>query len=163
MKSYYFDSNYDKAIEKANQLIALSDISKNQKNQANYILGKSYFDKKDYNEALKYFEICTGVDNTETGAECGYLSVVCLYNINKFDEAEEKVFEVSDNYSSYIYWTARAFITLSDVYVAKDNTFQAKETLKSVIENYPHDDVNYNKVVNEAQIKLQSINNESNE
>ena len=163
MKSYYFDSNYDKAIEKANQLIAMSDISENQKNQANYILGKSYFDKKDYNEALKYFEICTSIDNTETGAECGYYSAVCLYNLNKFDEAEEKIFDVSDNYSSYIYWTARSFIKLSDVYVAKDNTFQAKETLKSVIENYPQESDNYNEVVSEAQSKLNLINKESNE
>ena len=30
-----------------------------------------------------------------------------------------------------------SFITLSDVYVAKDNVFQAKATLKSIIENYP--------------------------
>lgn len=163
MKSYYFDSKYDKAIEKANQLIAMTDVSETQKNQANYILGKSYFDKKDYNEALKYFEICTGIDNTETGAECGYYSAVCLYNQNKFDEAEEKIFDVSDNYSSYIYWTARSFIKLSDVYVAKDNIFQAKETLKSVIENYPNDDDNYNEVVNEAQSKLNIINKESNE
>ena len=163
MKSYYFDSKYDKAIEKANQLVAMSDISDNQKNQANYILGKSYFDKKDYNEALKYFEICTGIDNTETGAECGYYSAVCLYNLNKFDEAEEKIFDVSDNYSSYIYWTARSFIKLSDVYVAKDNTFQAKETLKSVIENYPYDDDNYKNVIDEAQSKLNLINKESNE
>ena len=78
-------------------------------------------------------------------------------------KAEEKIFDVSDNYSSYIYWTARSFIRLSDVYVAKDNIFQAKETLKSVIENYPNDDDNYNEVVNEAQSKLNIINKESNE
>lgn len=163
MKSYYFNDEYDKAIEKANQLIAMTDISVNQKNQANYILGKSYFDKNDFNEALKYFEICTSIDNTETGAECGYYSAVCLYNLNKYDEAEEKVFDVSDNYSTYIYWTARAFIILSDVYVAKDNAFQAKETLKSVIENYPQDEKNHNDVIMEAQNKLDLINNESNE
>jgi TolA-binding protein len=163
MKSYYFDGQYDKAIANANLLVAMPEISDNQKNQANYILGKSYFDKKDYNEALKYFEICTSIDKSETGAECGYYSAVCLYNLNKFDKAEEKVFEVSDNYNSYIYWTARSFITLSDVYVAKDNTFQAKETLKSVIENYPQDEDSYNEIIKEAQDKLNSINKESNE
>lgn len=160
MKSYYFNNEYDKAIEKANQLVAMPEVSVNQKNQADYILGKSYFDKKDYTEALKYFEICTSIDNTETGAECGYYSAVCLYNSNKYDEAEEKVFYVSDNYSSYLYWTARAFILLSDVYVAKDNAFQAKETLKSVIENYPEDEDNYNEVIEEAQNKLNLINKE---
>ena len=163
MKSYYFDGQYDKAIASANMLVAMPEISNNQKNQANYILGKSYFDKKDYNEALKYFEICTSIDKTEVGAECGYFSAVCLYNLNQLDKAEEEVFEVSDNFNSYIYWTARSFIKLSDVYVAKDNTFQAKETLKSVIENYPQDGDNYNEVIKEAQDKLNSINKESNE
>ena len=161
MKSYYFLSEYDKAIEKANQLIAMPDISDNQKRQANYILGKSYYDKKDYAEALKYFNYCTDIaSRDETGAECGYYSAVCLYNLKKYDEAEEKVFEVSDNYSSYIYWTVRSFITLSDVYIAKDNAFQAKETLKSVIENYPHDAKDYNDIIKEAESKLNTINND---
>ena len=160
---YIHNKEYDKAIEKANILIATSDISENQKRQANYILGKSYFDKKNYDEALKYFDICTSIDKSETGAECGYYSSVCLYNLNKYDEAEEKVFEVSDKYNAYIYWTARSFIILSDVYVAKDNAFQAKETLKSVIENYPQEGEHYNNIIRDAQNKLDFINKESNE
>ena len=62
-----------------------------------------------------------------------------------------------------MYWTARSFIILSDVYVAKDNDFQAKETLKSVIENYPHDEMNHSGIVNEAQEKLNVINATTNE
>lgn len=163
MKSYYFDKQYDKAIEKANQLMRMQDINGNQKKQANYILGKSYFDKKDYSEALKHFEIYSNIDNTETGAECAYLSAVCLYNTQRYDDAEEKVFFVSDKFSNYINWTARSFIILSDVYVAKDNIFQAKETLKSVIENYPEDVADYTEVIDLAQEKLNDIENTSNE
>ena len=163
MKSYYFDKQYDKAIEKANQLMRMQDINGNQKKQANYILGKSYFDKKDYSEALMHFEIYSNIDNTETGAECAYLSAVCLYNTQRYDEAEEKVFFVSDKFSNYINWTARSFIILSDVYVAKDNIFQAKETLKSVIENYPDDEADYTEVIDMAQEKLNDIENTSNE
>lgn len=163
MKSYYFDKQYDKAIEKANQLMRMQDINGNQKKQANYILGKSYFDKKDYAEALKHFEIYSAIDNTETGAECACLSAVCLYNTQRYDEAEEKVFFVSDKFSNYINWTARSFIILSDVYVAKDNIFQAKETLKSVIENYPDDEADYTEVIDIAQEKLDLIENTSNE
>ena len=163
MKSYYFDKQYDKAIEKANQLMRMQDINGNQKKQANYILGKSYFDKKDYSEALKHFEIYSNIDNTETGAECAYLSAICLYNTQRYDDAEEKVFFVSDKFSNYINWTARSFIILSDVYVAKDNIFQAKETLKSVIENYSDDEADYTEVVDLAQEKLNDIENTSNE
>ena len=165
MKCYYFNTEYDKAIEKANKLIMMAEISDNQKIQANYILGKSYFDKNDFGEALKYFKYCTDAvngqgssENGEMGAECGYYSALCLYELKKYDEAEEKIFEVSDNYNSYLYWTARAFIALSDVYVAKDNTFQAKETLKSVIENYPQDEQHYNEIIEEAERKLNNIN-----
>ena len=163
MKSYYFDEKYDKAIEKATQLMRMQDVNENQKKQANYILGKSYFDKKDYSEALKHFEIYSNIDNTETGAECAYLSAICLYNTQRYDEAEEKVFFLSDKFSNYINWTARSFIILSDVYVAKDNIFQAKETLKSVIENYPDDEDDYTEVIDLAQEKLNDIENTSNE
>ena len=163
MKSYYFDEKYDKAIEKANQLMRMQDVNENQKKQANYILGKSYFDKKDYSEALKHFEIYSNIDNTETGAECAYLSAVCLYNTQRYDDAEEKVFFLSDKFSNHINWTARSFIILSDVYVAKDNIFQAKETLKSVIENYPEDESDYTEVIDMAQDKLNDIENTSNE
>ena len=163
MKSYYFDKQYDKAIEKANQLIGMQDINTNQKKQANYILGKSFFDKKDYVEAIKYFDVCSNIDNTETGAECAYLSTICLYSTKQYDDAEEKVFFVSDKFSNHISWTARSFIVLSDVYVAKGNIFQAKETLKSVIENYPESEVNYKEIVGKAQEKLNIIDKTSNE
>ena len=163
MKSHYFNNEYNKSIEKANEILAINEISDNQKIQANYILAKSYFDKGDYEESLKYFNICTGLDKTEIGAESGYSSAVCLYNLQRYDEAEEKIFEVSENFNNYMYWTARSFIILSDVYVAKDNDFQAKETLKSVIENYPHDEMNHGGIVNEAQEKLNAINATTNE
>ena len=34
------------------------------------------------------------------------------------------------------YWLAKAFMLLSDIYVAKDDLFQAKANLQSVIDNY---------------------------
>ena len=163
MKSYYFDKKYDKAITKANQLIGTQDISLNQKKQVNYILGKSFFDKKDYAEAIKYFDACSSLDNTENGAECAYLSTVCLYNTKQYDNAEEKVFTVSDKFGAYINWTARSFIVLSDVYVAKNNMFQAKETLKSVIDNFPKGHAEYQDIVGLAQTKLNKIEKTTNE
>lgn len=160
MKSYYFNKQYDKAIEKANQLLTMSDISDNQKKQANYILGRSYLDINDYNEAKKYFDICSKTDRSNTGAESAYYVALCLYKTNQYNEAEEQVFYVSDNFNSYLDWTARSFILLSDIYVAKDNIFQAKETLKSVIDNYPKERDDSNDIIKEAQEKLNSLNNQ---
>ena len=44
-------------------------------------------------------------------------------------------------------------ILLSDIYLAKDDPFQAKATLESIIENYEGDD----KIKNEAQHKLDAL------
>lgn len=163
MKAYYFNNNYDKAIEKANQLLEISEITDIQRNQAYYILGKSYFDKENYQEAIKYLDSCSDNDKSETGAECNYYSALCLYHTQKYDEAEEKIFYLSDNYNSFITWTARSFIVLSDVYVAKDNVFQAKETLRSVVENYPKDAEMSTEIIKMAQEKLNILENETNE
>ncbi|MDD4191422.1 MAG: tetratricopeptide repeat protein, partial [Mangrovibacterium sp.] len=35
------------------------------------------------------------------------------------------------------FWLARSFILLADIYLRQNDEFQAKHTLKSIIENYP--------------------------
>lgn len=157
MKSYYFNKNYDEAITKANALVKIPNATQNQKNQANYILGKSYLEKNEYSTALSYFDICARDDKTVIGAESAYHSVVCCYQLQKYDEAENKVYYVSDHFSNYTYWVARSFIALGEIYIAKDNIFQAKETLKSVVENYPGEDLKQ-----EAQEKLNAIETNEN-
>lgn len=152
MKSRYFNKDNERATELARQLLQIPDISRKQQNQADYILGMSLFEKGNYSEAKPYLEECAANDNNELGAESEYFAIRCCYGLQKYDEAESKVFHISEHFSSQSYWVARAFITLSDVYVAKDNVFQAKETLKSIIENYPGEDLKQ-----EAQNKLNEI------
>jgi hypothetical protein len=55
--------------------------------------------------------------------------------MNNLDDVENRVFNISDRFGSHEYWVAKSFILLADVYVAKDNLFQARETLRSVVDN----------------------------
>ncbi|MGN0033738.1 MAG: tetratricopeptide repeat protein [Candidatus Limimorpha sp.] len=157
MKISYFTGDLDKAISCGEQLFALTGISQTQKNQVNYIVGKCMFDRGDYMGALTKLEACVSSDKTALGAEAAYYAACCSFKLGSNDEAENKVFDMSDNYSSHTFWVAKAFILLSDVYVAKDNVYQAKETLKSVIENYPGNDLK-----NEATQKLNSLEENEN-
>ena len=52
------------------------------------------------------------------------------------DDAEKLIFELINKLPSYEHWIARSFLLLSDIYVAKGNIFQAKHTLRSLIDNY---------------------------
>ena len=152
MKSNFFMGNYDKAIEMGESLRQSRDLTDDQVNQINHIVGKSYFEKGNYNAAIEKLDKSARNDKSVYGAESAYYSAVASIKLKRFDEAENKVFDISDNFSRYDYWVAKSFIALADVYVAKENYFQAKETLRSVIDNYKGADLKQ-----EARAKLAEV------
>ena len=158
MKSYFFMKNYDKSIEMGLDLIQSKDLTPEQVNQINHIVGRSYFEKGNYVAAIERLDKSSRADKSVYGAESAYYSIVASIYLNKYDEAENKVFAMSDNFSAYDYWVAKAFIALADVYVAKENFFQAKETLRSVIDNYKGEDLK-----SEARKKLAEVERIENE
>ena len=152
MKSNFFLGNYDKAIEMGEDLRLSRDLTEEQVNQINHIVGKSYYEKGNYNAAIDKLDKSARNDKSVYGAESAYYSAVASIKLKNYDEAENKVFNISDNFSKYDYWVAKSFIALADVYVAKENYFQAKETLRSVIDNYKGNDLKQ-----EARAKLAEV------
>ncbi len=152
MKSNFFLGNYDKALEMGEDLSRSKDLTTEQVNQINHIMGKCYFEKGNYNAAIEKLDKSARADKSVYGAESAYYSAVASIKLKKYDEAENKVFDISDNFSAYNYWVAKSFIALADVYVAKENYFQAKETLRSVIDNYKGNDLKQ-----EARAKLAEV------
>lgn len=137
MECRYKQNEYDSVITCGNELLTMPDLAQNKQNLANYYIGMSMFRNNDYRGALPKLEQCSSKDKGEKGAEAAYCVVLCNYRLGNLDATEDRVFYISDNFSSYSYFVAMSFVTLSDVYVAKNNVFQAKETLKSIIDNYP--------------------------
>ena len=152
MKSNFFMGNYDKAIEMGESLRVSRDLTNEQVNQINHIVGKSYFEKGNYSAAIEKLDKSARNDKSVYGAESAYYSAVASIKLKQYDEAENKIFDISDNFSNYDYWVAKSFIALADVYVAKENYFQAKETLRSVIDNYKGSDLKQ-----EARAKLAEV------
>ncbi len=152
MKSFFFMENYDKAIEMGENLSQSKDLTADQISQVNHILGKSYFMKENYTMAMNYLDKSSRADKSVYGAESAYYSAAASFGMNQLDEAENKVFDISDRFANHEYWVAKSFILLADVYVAKDNAFQAKETLRSVIDNCSIEELK-----NEAQHRLDHI------
>ena len=152
MKSNFFMGNYDKAIEMGESLRQSRDLTDDQVNQINHIVGKSYFEKGNYSAAIEKLDKSARNDKSVYGAESAYYSAVASIKMKQYDEAENKIFDISDNFSNYDYWVAKSFIALADVYVAKENYFQAKETLRSVIDNYKGSDLKQ-----EARAKLAEV------
>lgn len=141
MKSSYFTGDYSNAIESSALLLNSSGVSAEQALQAHYIAGKSYFEQQKFNEARKELLSVAEADRGRFGAEANYLIASILYDNGQVSESKKLIFSISERFSAYDYWVAKAFILLADVYVKEDNVFQARETLKSIVENYQGEDL----------------------
>ncbi len=136
MQCSYLLNNYREAAASAQKVLQTETVSSESIIDAHYILAKSYYTMDDLNNALREFTITENLTNNAMGAEAKYYLAELAFMMDKNVEAENLVFELVDQYASYDYWVARAFILLSDVYYKADNIFQAKQTLQSVIDNF---------------------------
>ncbi len=76
----------------------------------------------------------------ETGAEAKFLYAEFLYQQGNLKAAEEEIFDFISKNTPYQYWLARGFVLLSDIYVAQNDDFQAKQYLISLRDNYTEQD-----------------------
>jgi predicted negative regulator of RcsB-dependent stress response len=63
-----------------------------------------------------------------------------LYKANRLAEAESELLSYIDESTPHIYWLARSFVLLSDVYVAEGKSADARQYLLSLQQNYTADD-----------------------
>ena len=136
MRIHFQLDQYDRAIESAGKVLHTDKVNDRQKREAHYVKGKSLYNNEKYKLALKEFRLIAGEVNSKEGAEAKYLMASIYYKQNELKVAENEIFDFVQQNSSQEYWKARSFILLADVYKGMDDNFQAKHTLKSIIENY---------------------------
>lgn len=128
--------NLQNAIVAA-QLVKKSDLANEVLiRDANYTLGKSYYKLNQFNDALPELKNVAADTKIEQGAEAKYLVAEILYRTNKKGDAENEIMDFISKNTPYQFWLGKAFLLLADIYLDKGDVFQAKHTLKSVIENY---------------------------
>lgn len=89
----------------------------------------------------------------EKGAQARYYLAEMAFKAKQYDAAKDLAFKVINETASQEYWVVKAFILLADIYTLKGDTFQAKATLQSILDNYkPEDDLK-----KEARTKLNEL------
>lgn len=141
------------ALESAREILGSEKASDRLIVEAHLISAKSKLALGDTTGAETSFGITHRLDKGAMGAEAKYYSVYLLYADGDIEEAENAAFELINDYPAYDHWMAKAFILLADIYVRRDNLFQAKQTLQSIIDNHDGEDL-----VNLARDKLKTIN-----
>ncbi len=149
MESYLHLRQYDEVTRYANLILEKGNVSADASNKATLYKGKAAYAQKDYDTAIDEFITTSNAAKDEYGAEAQYLMGDIFYRQAAYNRSIETLIDLSSNYGSYEKWLGKAFLLISDNYVALKEYFQAEGTLNSIIENSPDQEI-----VNKAKAKL---------
>ena len=74
------------------------------------------------------------------GAEAKYQLANCYFQLGSIDMAEEEIMSFTKMQTSQQYWLAKSLILLSDINVARNDLFQAKQYLLALQSSYRQED-----------------------
>jgi TolA-binding protein len=133
MRCYYQLKNYPEAINYSNKLLALDKVTNELTQEAHYNIAQSLLASQKYDEAMAEFRALSNTLKNEIGAESSYQIASIFYLKQNYKQSEKSIFDFINNEGDYPYWVTKALILLADNYVAMNDNFQAKTTLKSII------------------------------
>ena len=153
MRSHYELSNFKDAIDYSSMVIPNNNVRESTKVEAYLIMGLSYKALDNYDKAIEELELADELTNSEKGAEAKY-NIAHIYFLQEdYEKCEKEIYEFVQQKPSYSYWLAKAYLLLADNFAAIGDYFQAKHTLRSIIDNYTGDD----KIVEQAEEKLARV------
>jgi TolA-binding protein len=154
MRAYNTLQQPAEAMQAARRLLKHENLDPALIAEANYIIGVSAYANGDLTKATPALEKTVTLSDGAWGAEAKYLLAEVQFRQNDLAKAENLIFELSNDYPAQEYWKAKGFIMLAEIYAATNNEFQARQTLQSIIDNYPGEDLK-----TEAAQKLRLIEN----
>ncbi len=125
----------DSVLVMAKTILSSQMVSDETMKKAHIYRANAALQSGDLHLAQEEYTIVSKLTQGSTAAEAKYNQALIYYKLGKYKEAEGAVFELINEFGSYDYWVTKGFILMADVYVKYGNTFQAKHTLQSIIEN----------------------------
>lgn len=156
MNTAYHLEKYQQASEYADKILSNPASKEDHINDALYIKGKCAYMQKQNDIAYINFNRLSNSTISEKAAESKYMVAQLLYEKGEYKASQDTCFRLKNRFASYDYWVVKGFILLADNYRAMSNSFQAKATLESIIENYKGDQ----SLINEAKTKLDALQND---
>ncbi len=101
------------------------------------------------------------IKNTTTvwAAEAKYSLAESAFKMQELDKADGEIRALLKMKPAYNYWVAKGLILQTRVLIGKDDLFQAEQTLKSVIDNYPDKEDGILSEANELWDELMQLKN----
>lgn len=138
--SAFLCQNFEESINKATVIVADPKVSPELLNQAYYYRAKSYLAIGQEKYAINDLKGLSSDTRNIYGAEAKYLLAQLYYKTNQMQQAEQEILDFIESSTPHMYWLARGFILLSDVYYYNGRVIDARQYLLSLQQNYKADD-----------------------
>ncbi len=152
MESHYLLAQYDSSKAYADIILEKGNVNVGAISKASLYLGKIAKEKGDYETAKDEFISTLNSAQDEYGAEAKYLLGEIFYLTKEHKQCYETLVAVPTDFPSYTVWVGKSYLLLSDNYLAMGDSFNAKAALKSLIANFPLENIKKS-----AQEKLERI------
>ena len=139
MECHYLLKDYDDADRYARLILEQANVNANAENRSRLYLGKSAYERQDYETATDYFLQTLNTAKDEHGAEAQYLLAHIQHRKSEYAQSNETLYDLNSKFGAYDFWLGKSFLLIADNYIGLGETFQAKATLNSVIENSPNE------------------------
>ena len=126
LRSAYMLKNDAETIEAATLLLQETRLTPELSNEAHYYRAKAYQNQKQTAEAMGDWRALAKDTRNLYGAEAKYQVANQLFLWGHYDAAEKELLDYIDQSTPHIYWLARGFVLLSDVYMAKGQNEDAR-------------------------------------
>lgn len=125
------------ALEAADAILASSTPSARQLSEAAFSRGLALsYDNKPDDAIAQWKSITAPLDDINATKAAFYIANT-QFATGKTADARKSIEALIDSDTPHIYWLARGFILLSDIYAAEGNEFESQQYLISLRNNYP--------------------------
>lgn len=152
MRCSYELKKWSELKQYATEVLNSADAMPEHNTEAEFFLGKVAFEDKDYDAAAKFFKKTAEKTTTVIGSEAKYRIAEISYIKGNYKQSKDECKAMVEQKPTHEYWKVKGFILLADCDHKLGNTFQAKATLQSIVDNYKGEEL---KTI--AQNKLNAI------
>ena len=136
-------------VESANALLKNGGLTAEEEKEVSFCRGEAYYKQGKTDSATKDFSKLATDGRNLYGAQSAYYLAEIQYKAGELKKAEKTLNNFIDEGTTHQYWLARGFILLADVYHKQGNSFEACEYLESLKSNYPGNEKDIFKMIDE--------------
>jgi tetratricopeptide (TPR) repeat protein len=142
-----------KAIASADRLLTLDGVVPESTPTALLTKAKSQRELNQRAEAETTLISLVNEYNTVQGAEGLFWLAFSFHENGDFSRSNDTIFDFSSSFADHDYWYGRLFLLLAENYEKTGESFQAKATLQSIVDNSVNSEIK-----SMAQAKLKNLN-----